>query len=644
MDREAPGNVLPTSIATVSLSGDLAEKLRAIAAAGFDGVEIFENDFLAYPAGPSEVGRMVEQAGLKVTVFQPFRDFEGLPEPQRSRAFDRAERKFDVMQALGTDLMLICSNVSPAALGGIDRAAEDFRELGERAAARGLRVGFEALAWGCHVSDHRDAWEVVRRADHPAVGLILDSFHTLARGINPDTIRRIPGDRIFLVQVADAPRLQMDVLSWSRHFRNMPGQGGLDVAAFAAAVQATGYCGYLSLEIFNDQFRAGSARQVAIDGRRSLIALMDEVSRRQPQTPAVEAVGFPQRARPLAVEFIEFATDEASASDLGGLFSALGFSRAGRHVSKDVEWWRQGDINLVINAEKEGFAHSSYITHGPSVCAIGLRMTDAQAAVARARALLADPFSQPVAPGEIDVPAIRGVGGSLIYFTDRKSRLGRIWDIEFQPDADATNMGAGSGGAGLLRIDHISQSMEYDEMLSWVLFYTAIFAMERAPELDIADPGGLVRSQVVQTADGAVRIPLNGSQSHRTMSGRFLSEFFGSGVQHIAFAATDIFQVAERLTRSGVALLSIPENYYDDLEARLGLDPEMTDRLKAAGVLYDRDEQGEYFQLYTAPFAERFFFEVVERRGGYSGFGAVNAPIRLAAQARGSRAPAIPRR
>jgi 4-hydroxyphenylpyruvate dioxygenase len=134
-----------TSIATVSLSGDLKEKLDAISAAGFDGVEIFENDFLAYPAGPREVGRMVRGAGLKVTVFQPFRDFEGLPEPQRGRAFDRAERKFDVMQALGTDLMLVCSNVSPASLGGIDRAAEDFRELGERAGKRGLRIGYEAL-------------------------------------------------------------------------------------------------------------------------------------------------------------------------------------------------------------------------------------------------------------------------------------------------------------------------------------------------------------------------------------------------------------------------------------------------------------------------------------------------------------------
>jgi 4-hydroxyphenylpyruvate dioxygenase len=124
------------SIATVSLSGPLEEKLAAIGAAGFGGVEIFEADFLTYPGGPAEVARLLRDAGLQIAVFQPFRDFEGLPEPQRGRAFDRAERKFDLMQALGAELMLVCSNVSPAAEGGIDRAAADFHALGERALSR----------------------------------------------------------------------------------------------------------------------------------------------------------------------------------------------------------------------------------------------------------------------------------------------------------------------------------------------------------------------------------------------------------------------------------------------------------------------------------------------------------------------------
>jgi sugar phosphate isomerase/epimerase len=164
-----------------------------------------------------------------------------MPEPQRARNFARAERKFDLMQELQTDLMLICSNISPASLGGIDRAAADFRELGERAAARDLRVGYEALAWGRHVNDYRDAWEIVRRADHPSIGIILDSFHALAPSFPTMPIQSIPADKIFLVQLADAPKLGLDVLSWSRHFRCFPGQGDLAVAPFVEAVLATGY-------------------------------------------------------------------------------------------------------------------------------------------------------------------------------------------------------------------------------------------------------------------------------------------------------------------------------------------------------------------------------------------------------------------
>mgnify|MGYP002843486643 FL=1 len=128
---------------------------------------------------------MVRDHGLEISLFQPFRDFEGLPEPDRARAFDRMERKFDLMAELGTDLVLVCSSVHPKALGGIDRMADDFSELGQIAAKRDMRVGFEALAWGKHVWDHRDAWEVVRRADHPNIGLIVDSFHTLGRKLDP---------------------------------------------------------------------------------------------------------------------------------------------------------------------------------------------------------------------------------------------------------------------------------------------------------------------------------------------------------------------------------------------------------------------------------------------------------------------------
>jgi 4-hydroxyphenylpyruvate dioxygenase len=622
------------SIATVSLSGGLGEKLEAIAAAGFAGVEIFENDLLSFNGTPTDVARLISDLGLKTLTFQPFRDFEGMPEPQRTRAFARAERKFDVMQELNCDLLLVCSNVSPDSLGGIDRAAADFHELGERAKKRGLRVGFEALAWGRHISDYRDAWEVVRRADHPAIGLVLDSFHTFARRTDLKPMGAIPRDRIFLVQLADAPWLDMDVLSWSRHFRCFPGQGDLPILDFMEALQATAYDGPLSLEIFNDQFRAGSPRAVAIDGLRSLVYLMDQLRARTGAAPK-EAPALPPRSQCLGIEFLEFAVDDQSAEELGALFRGMGFTATGRHKSKAVTRWTQGPVNLVINAEKEGFAHSHQITHGPSVCAIGLKVDDATATLDRAQALHDTPFRQAVGPGELEIPAVRGLGGSLLYFVDPVSELGRVWDIEFE------RIGSADDGAGLNAIDHVSQSMHYEEMLSWVLFYTSLFDVTKTPQLDITDPGGMVRSQVIQTADGALRIAMNASQSQRTLSSRFLTEYFGSGVQHIAFGTDDIVKAVQTMRARGVKMLPIPENYYDDLEARVDLPSERLEVLRANDILYDRDEHGEYLQAYTQSYKELFFFEIVERRG-YQGFGAVNAPIRLAAQARLTPAPALP--
>ena len=629
---------MKTSIATVSISGDLREKLAAIASAGFDGVEIFENDFLAFDGTPAEVGAMVRDHGLTITLFQPFRDFEGMPEPHRARAFDRAERKFELMQQLGTDLMLICSSVSPLSLGGIDRAAADFHELGERAARRGLRVGYEALAWGRHVNDHRDAWEIVRRADHPNIGLILDSFHTLSRNIEVGSIRSIPGDRIFIVQLADAPRMDMDLLSWSRHYRNMPGEGDLPVTDFMRAIAATGYAGVLSLEIFNDQFRGGSPRSIARDGHRSLVCLMDQVRRAEPAL-AIDVPAMPDRVRVDGFGFIEFAADEHEAETLASMFRTLGFAKAGKHIAKDVTLWRQGEINLVINSEREGFAHASYLVHGTSVCDIGLRVDDAAATVERARALDADIFSQPVGPGELKIPAIRGVGGGVMHFIDGASDLARVWDIEFTPVGDEKQ-----AGAGLVAIDHIAQTMNYEEMLTWLLFYTSIFQARKTPMVDVVDPAGVVRSQVVENDGGSMRITLNGAENQRTIAGHFIAESFGSAVQHIALRTSDMFATAAALKANGFKPLAITANYYDDLEARFGLEPSFLKTLRTENILYDRDDRGEFLQLYSPNYGDGFFFEIVERRDGYAGYGAPNAIFRIAAQRRSMLPKGMPRR
>ena len=625
-DRSDP---LKTSIATVSIAGDFREKLAAISRAGFTGIEIFEQDFVAYDGAAVDVGWLVEDYGLEIMLFQPFRDFEGLPEPYRSRAFDRAERKFDLMNSMGADLVLVCSNIAAAALGGIDRAADDFAELGERAKKRGIRIGFEALAWGRHINDHRDAWEVVRRADHSHVGLILDSFHTLSRGIDPQTIRSIPGDKIFFVQLADAPKIDMDLFYWSRHFRNMPGEGDLPVVDFMRAVAATGYDGPLSLEIFNDQFRGGSPVEIARDGHRSLMGLMDDVRRSEPDI-RLPAPDMPPRARCRGFEFIEFTTSEEEAAELAGFLSVMGFTHAGNHVSKQVAHWRQNDINILINTEPSGFAHSAYQAHGTSVCDIALRVDDAARTVERASMLGAETVMTPAGKGELSIPAIRGVGGGMVRFIDQESDLAGLWTIDFTPAAD----GEALPDVGLQRVDHLAQTMKYEEMLTWTLFYTSILEAEKVPMVDVVDPGGLVRSRAIQNDSGDLRVTLNGAENQNTLAGHFIERTFGAAVQHIAFACEDIFVTAEALAARGFESLAISANYYDDLGARFGLEEAFLDRMKALNILYDEDASGRYFQFYGRRHSSEVFFEFVQRTDGYSGYGAANAPYRISAQRR----------
>ena len=617
---------MKTSIATVSISGNLREKLEAIAAAGYDGIEIFEQDFIAYDGLPRDVGNMVRDHGLEITLFQPFRDFEGLPEPMRAKAFDRAKRKFDLMQELGTDLVLICSSCHASSLGGIDRAAADFNELGEIAKDRGIRVGYEALAWGKHINDHRDAWEIVRRADHSNVGLILDSFHTLSRKIDPATIRSIPGDKIFFVQLADAPLIEMDLLYWSRHFRNMPGEGDLNVQGFMQAVMATGYSGPVSLEIFNDQFRGGSSKLVAVDGYRSLISLMDDVRRAEPDI-SLDLPDFPRRSETTGLSFVEFASRGEEVQRLGGYLESMGFSKIGKHKNKAADLYQQGDIRIVLNQETSGHAATQWNARGTTVCDIGIEVASARDTLERAAHLGNSSFTQPTEEDELDIPAVRGLSGSVIHFVGNENGMDRLWETEFSQTVDHK-------GFGLRKIDHLAQTMSYDDMLSWSLFYTSLFEMKKSPMVDVFDPDGLVRSQVVETADGALRVTLNGADTHRTLAGSFLAESFGASVQHLALACDDIFTTLENMIEHGFETLPMPANYYDDLIARFDLPAGLLDKMKRANVLYDQDDDGTFFQCYSKEFTGGLFFEIVQRDGNYQGYGAPNAPFRIAAQKR----------
>ncbi len=626
-----PTPAFAKSIATVSLSGTLPEKLEAAATIGFDGVEIFESDLLTFDGSPADVRRIAEGLGLAITLFQPFRDFEAMPDPIRARNLDRAERKFDVMEALGTDLVLVCSNVQPHAIDDPARAAADLAEMAERAQRRGLRVGYEALAWGRHVKRWRQAWDIVQRADHSALGLIVDSFHTLALDDEFSGIAELPGEKIFFVQLADAPKLSMDVLSWSRHFRNFPGQGQLPVTPFLKAVLDSGYSGPLSLEIFNDEFRAAPARLTALDGLRSLI---------HAEAEAGYGPGLPEPPVCDGVEFLEFAVDDAARASLAALLVQLGFRHAGHHRSKAVDLYRRGGVNLVLNSEEDSAASEHFQMHGPSVCAMAFRVDDAQRAMARAEALKCLSWRERVGAGERRIPALRAPDGTLIYLVNDDPAgddpAGRsLWEDDFHmlPGDEADNAAAGA----LTGIDHVAQALPFGRLDSFVLFYRAVFGFLPDSLWELPDPYGLIRSRALvspgATAGRGVRLPLNISESRRTATGRFVGATAGAGVHHIAFSSPDIGPLVEAGLAAGVPFLPIPANYYDDLAVKHPLDDDALAALKRRELLYDRDEEGEFLHAYTDSFGDRFFFEVVERRGGYRQFGAVNASVRMAVQA-----------
>ncbi len=611
-----------TSIATVSISGALGDKLPVVAKAGFDGVEICESDLVAFDGSPEDARGMLADLNLRCIAYQPFADFEGLAGARRQRAFDRALRKFDLMARLGTDLLLVSSSSVAEANGDHARIADDLRELGERAAARGLRIAYQALSWGAHVSDHRDAWAIVTAAGHPAVGLALNSFHSIARSVPTDSILTIDPARIFLVQLADAPMLEMNLRQWSRHYSNMPGQGDLPVTDYVAALMRIGYQGPLSLEIFNDRFRAGSAGIVARDGVRALSATCDAAERalgRQPRLPSFAAAH--------GVEFVEIAASPEEAAQIESMLGSLGFQLAGRHRNKAVNRWRQGDINIVVNSQPNSFAQSYYLNYGASVCAIGLLVDNVGRARARARALGIDDFEEEAGPGNLRLPAVRGVGGSLVYLI-AKNEVEALWDHEFE------RMGGATEGFGLRRFDHLAATIAHEEFQSWLLYWTTLFGLTKTARQDIFDPSGVVQSQVVESPDGAFRMTLNGTDASRTQAAHFLENALGGGIQHLALATDDIFAIADSLAAAGAEILQIPRNYYDDIAARFGLDAALVERLAARDILYDEDVDGNVFlQMYTAAFDKRFFFEIVQR-DGYAGYGAANTHVRLTAQSR----------
>jgi len=624
--------VLRWSIATVTMGGTLEIKLAAASRAGFRAVEIFENDLTFFSGRPRDARERAEDLGIEIIALQPMRDFEGMEGKAREQNFERALRKFDLMQELGTRTLCICSNVAEQSSGDFDRIAADLAELADMAAQRGFSIGYEALAWGRHVRDWMQAWDIVAKADRPNLGIVLDSYHICVRKNPLEPIARLPADRIALVQIADAPDIIMDPMSLSRHHRCFPGQGDYPLTEFLDVCLQTGYSGPISLEIFNDQFRGAPAARIARDGMRALQHMGESLAfRRQAHGAETTVIGqpLPPPQEVQGVEFIEFVCSADESAGLTRLLEGLGFRRVARHRSKNVILFRQNGLNIVLNQENDGFAHSFYLVHGPSVCALALRFDNPAQALERANALGAPTYFGRVGPGEALIPAVAGVENSLIYFMDAKPAAQETaatnWDQDFVFEGERAPTGP------LQTLDHLSNVLRRSEFLSWITFYKSILNLTDEPQVELADPYGAFYSRVIGSANKSLRIPMNIGDGGSTAVSRFIDRFGGSGVQQIAFATDDLFSFVEQAREAGIAFLTIPDNYYEDLQARFGLPGDLVARMRELGILYDRIGDGEFFHIYTRMFEERFFFEILERRN-YDQFGAANTPVRLAAQ------------
>ena len=627
-----------TAIATVCISGTLEDKLAAAAAAGFDGVEIFEPDFVASPSSATQIRERCADLGLTIDLYQPFRDFDST-EPERVAAnLRRAERKFDVMEALGTDLILVCSSVSPDAVDDDGRIAEQLHVLAERAAARGLRVSYEALAWGRHVNTYDRSWEIVRRADHPALGLCVDSFHILSRGSDPAGIRDIPGEKLFFLQLADAPHLDMNVLQWSRHHRLFPGQGAFDLPAFLGHVLVAGYTGPLSLEVFNDVFRQADPRRAAVDALRSLLALDEAVHDHLADDPAWRARetaassstagsrALPDTPQLHGFAFAEVAVDDECSAPIARTLAALGFTRAGTHRTKPVELWSHGQARVLLNAQPTVPNSSG---HGAAVAAVGVEVDDPPAAAQRATALLAPLLPRTRGPAEADLSAVAAPDGTAVFFCRTGAEDGWLTDFPADP-ADTADTGDGGPGTGSIsHIDHVALTQPFDNFDEATLFYRSLLGLSTQHASEVAAPFGLVRNRTVADPQRTLRLGLSVSVLRRGEWAPGVAE-----PQHVAFACTDVLAAARAARAAGAPLLPIPDNYYDDLDARLAPPPEQLAAMRELGVLLDLDGHGEFLHFYTEVLGGRVFFEVVQRVGGYEGYGEVNAPIRMAAHRR----------
>lgn len=319
-------------------------------------------------------------------------------------------------------------------------------------------------------------------------------------------------------------------------------------------------------------------------------------------------------------EFVEYTAEDTHT--LQRLFQLMGFIAIAKHRSKDAMLYRQGDINFIINHEPQGFARDFAHQHGPSVCAIALRVKDSTKAMKRAMDLGVTPFEGHTGPMELNIPAIVGVGGSLIYLVDRYQH-GSIYDVDFIPLEGVPDHPA---GVGLTVIDHLTNNVAEGHMDQWAQFYQRVFNFREIRYFNIHGNRTGLRSRAMVSPCGKVRIPINEPTDQKSQIQEYLDIYHGEGVQHIALSTGNIYATVEALRDNGIEFMQVPDTYYQSVEYRLPWQQEDLARLQRNNILIDGAVQatgGLLLQIFTQTVIGPIFFEIIQRKG-HDGFGEGN--------------------
>ncbi|MBL9099029.1 MAG: 4-hydroxyphenylpyruvate dioxygenase [Alphaproteobacteria bacterium] len=320
-------------------------------------------------------------------------------------------------------------------------------------------------------------------------------------------------------------------------------------------------------------------------------------------------------------EFVEYTAPDTAA--LGRYFESMGFRAVARHRSKNVTLYKQNDVNFIVNAEPDSHGARFAKAHGPSACAMAFRVKNAGNAYAKAIEKGAKPFAGKVGPMELNIPAIEGIGGSVIYFVDRYGPGEvSIYDVDFVP-TDVTK-GYRHDGVGLAEIDHVTHNVYRGNMNVWAGFYERLFNFREIKYFDIEGKLTGLKSRAMTSPCGKIRIPINESSDDKSQIAEYLDEYKGEGIQHIALSTDNIYETVERLRKSDVAFQSTIDTYYEGVDKRVPNHGEDLARLKKNQILIDGGPtSGLLLQIFTQNAIGPIFFEIIQRKGN-DGFGEGN--------------------